>query len=630
MCSDQWGTVWDTINYSVTGSFGDWMDSALGLDGVGINNEMALSHVAPNSAFIPENEQLHIDGNKGLIYSQLASLLEEQSVTFDPKGDIGYVLDPRRITNPGIAEHGDHPLPAQPPDLNNIETNATPVQWEVKEDGEGFHNGGMYLEATCTNVQGIGGCAGAGAVTIFFNVQYCGNDATIGACEPEPVASYFNQSPIYEQAGLRVDINDPKPGWYRVQPSPARPSGTRVDIFFTEDHSYPEPHQAPYDVSRMDFFTELNEYVPDNEDLQALTVQQVIKKPKAVRKLDTIVVSEDLMPQFEDYSKKQQTKYISRLARWTESGGNLVLLDGAIEGLPNLGTGIGHNQIDLGYFYAGWMDFNDGDGPTYDRHHLSSGVNKEGTAEGQATIGDESFSNRHQTYETTPIGYFVHTSGSGNASCNNERCDAPNWIVNQEAWEKAGGTTAGRTLVRVNKERPEEGEDPTMTGVSLGELPFGAGTIRIAGALLPTPTEENHHPYGLYSYALTYTGYQVFENLIDPRNLCPPVTNPKGKRILGTDATDKVKGTKGPDAICTLGGKDRINGKGGRDRIFAGGGSDRANGGGGKDRVNGQGGADKLRGGGGPDFLGGGAGRDKCNGGGGKDRGAKCERGIKD
>jgi hypothetical protein len=43
---------------------------------------------------------------------------------------------------------------------------------------------------------------------------------------------------------------------------------------------------------------------------------------------------------------------------------------------------------------------------------------------------------------------------------------------------------------------------------------FGAGVIRIAGALLPDPTEENYHPYGLASYALTYTGYQVFENLI--------------------------------------------------------------------------------------------------------------------
>jgi hypothetical protein len=31
------------------------------------------------------------------------------------------------------------------------------------------------------------------------------------------------------------------------------------------------------------------------------------------------------------------------------------------------------------------------------------------------------------------------------------------------------------------------------------------------GALLPAPTERNHHPFGLSSYALTYTGYQPFD-----------------------------------------------------------------------------------------------------------------------
>lgn len=31
---------------------------------------------------------------------------------------------------------------------------------------------------------------------------------------------------------------------------------------------------------------------------------------------------------------------------------------------------------------------------------------------------------------------------------------------------------------------------------------------------LPDPTEQNFHPYGLASYALTYTGYQLVENLI--------------------------------------------------------------------------------------------------------------------
>jgi hypothetical protein len=133
----------------------------------------------------------------------------------------------------------------------------------------------------------------------------------------------------------------------------------------------------------------------------------------------------------------------------------------------------------------------------------------EGTAEGTGTVDGQSFDNRHQTYEPVPLGYYISESASANAGCDTDRCDSPTWIVDQGAWEAAGGTTAARTLVR---ESPTPGS-PSSTGVSLGEVSLGRGVIRIGGSLLPDPTEENYHPFGLGSYSLTYTGYQVFENL---------------------------------------------------------------------------------------------------------------------
>jgi len=63
--------------------------------------------------------------------------------------------------------------------------------------------------------------------------------------------------------------------------------------------------------------------------------------------------------------------------------------------------------------------------------------------------------------------------------------------------------------------KDEEAGSPSQTGTSLGELALGRGRIRIAGALLPAPTEKNYHPFGLSSYALTYTGYQLIDNLLD-------------------------------------------------------------------------------------------------------------------
>ena len=63
----------------------------------GIDNEMSLSHLAPNNVYEPSVEQMHIDGNKGLIYSQIASLLTEKPKSYSPPGKIGYVLNPQRI-----------------------------------------------------------------------------------------------------------------------------------------------------------------------------------------------------------------------------------------------------------------------------------------------------------------------------------------------------------------------------------------------------------------------------------------------------------------------------------------------------------------------------------------------------
>jgi hypothetical protein len=50
-------------------------------------------------------------------------------------------------------------------------------------------------------------------------------------------------------------------------------------------------------------------------------------------------------------------------------------------------------------------------------------------------------------------------------------------------------------------------------------MPRARGRILIAGALLPAPTERNYHPFGLSSYALTYTGYQLMDNMLDYQ--CP-------------------------------------------------------------------------------------------------------------
>lgn len=516
MCSDQWGTVWDTINYQVTGSLGDWIDSPIGLDGIGIDNEMALSHLTPNNAFDPQIEQLHVDGNKGLIYSQIATLLRPQKRRFVPGGKVAYVFDPQRIANPGgeLAASAPRRLPAQE-GFERTELAGGGVEFTVKGPADGVRNGGLTIEATSANARGISPNAPA-----EFVLDYCGPAQFPGdkGGECREVASYFNQSELYLQAGVRIDLNDPPAGPYRIRPNPERTFPVNYQVGFSPVKAYPIPEQEPYDVSRMDFFRDLNRFAAKRDRLAALRVGKILRKPGLLRRYDTLVVANEFMPGFEPgssgrYTRSDYKRYATALARFARRGGNLTLTDGALSGLPRLGVGLSRKNVRSGNFYAGWMDFDDGEGPTYDRRRLASGVDMKGTAEGQDTVDGQTFDNRHQTFEPAPLGYYISTLGSANSTCEEDRCDSPNWIVDQQAWEQAGGTTAARTLVR----RSTEPGSRTRTGTSLGKLRLGSGVVRIAGALLPDPSEANYHPYGLSSYALTYTGYQLVENLLDYR-----------------------------------------------------------------------------------------------------------------
>jgi hypothetical protein len=305
MCSDQWGTVWDTINYQVTGSFGDWMDSPIGLDAVGIDNEMALSHLAPNNAFEPGVEQLHIDGNKGLIYSQIAALLPTKKTTYAPGGKVAYVFDPARLANAGggTASGAPRGLRAQE-GFEQTEVAGQGFEFEVKGRSEGVRNGGLTIEATYGNVSGI---SPNSAATLILD--YCGPGEHPGDPEGEcrEVARYFNQSPTYLQAGARIDLNDPRPGPYRLRPNSARIAPSHYRVSFSPGKAFPTPSQAAYNVSRMDFFTDLNRYVADPaRRLTPVSVDEILANPSVLAGYDTVFVANRFMPRSGRYSAAQR------------------------------------------------------------------------------------------------------------------------------------------------------------------------------------------------------------------------------------------------------------------------------------------------------------------------------------
>jgi hypothetical protein len=107
-------------------------------------------------------------------------------------------------------------------------------------------------------------------------------------------------------------------------------------------------------------------------------------------------------------------------------------------------------------------------------------------------------------------------------SCSGANCTAPVWTVDQPVWEAAGGRTAG--TIGANE-------------VGLGELAVGNGIVRIVGALLPMPTDDYYHPFGLADHAVTYTGYQVLQNTLQWQRPLPDLV------VTGLEATS-TKGTQ--------------------------------------------------------------------------------------
>ena len=661
-----WGSVYDTINYTTTGSLGDWFDSSLGLNADGIDNEMAFSHVDRNVAFEPHGEQLHVSGNKAIIYSHIDDLLRPPSSQYSTEGKNGYVQNARLTRERQELKKGapegtvpQEDVSDEPPTGGDPGPPPTSVyEFEVERDAKTF-NGGMRIDVRATNVQGIG----SGSATLKIQCQGC--DDHIGQAEGDwvTVTEDYNQSPLYAQAGLTAAVNSPQPGPWRAVVS--APGGVpRFSVDYSSDLATtdggtagdPPPFLAAYDVANTDFFPDLSrDAKADDDKFSAVDPAKVISGEQPLDGFDTLVLADDPLPGYvgelkgevrptgpptadfdiahdpatpttpgqtspegcqnsptalehrpfeigandgnsemeiaiswsldtsdydlylapdtngngtwdgaeaeplvtssADFLTTSETitvprpaagKYVivvgncsapseadpwsgtvrfkgfpdpgagrftpadkdswfAKLSAWVAGGGNLVLTDSSLRALPEL-TSVPGSAIERQTVYLGQTSF-----------LACTELAEDGScAESKETTSDPLARNvvqqgarfnsgmRRQTYEPTPLGFAIQNEGGADASF------SPQWDVDQQAFEAAGGRHAGGSAT---------GDPDAATAVpertTLGELPVGSGTVRIAGALLPQPSNQYDHQLGIEPYALTYTGYILLCNLID-------------------------------------------------------------------------------------------------------------------
>jgi hypothetical protein len=311
----QWGTVWDTIDYTVTGALGDWIDSPLGLGADGIDNEMSFSHLSNcgvGSCYLADFEQLHVDGNKSLVYAMVNFTLQPEDTAFRAPGKVGYVYDSTVRSNPGqlLVTPKSRKLEPQDPILDVALTAANDFthQFEVLPPSKNRYNGGLEAKATPVNVAGVG----AGSVTSLVLEQWRPTEETpqedAGCGEPDDqwgeVNRYFNQSSIYLQSGQAVHANSPMPGIWRVcitgglATQIASTGGhVDVDITFSKQKAWEDPGQLPYSVTNMKFFGDLSKNM-SNGQLASVKPDDILSGKAKLDGYTSLVVADDPFPGF--------------------------------------------------------------------------------------------------------------------------------------------------------------------------------------------------------------------------------------------------------------------------------------------------------------------------------------------
>jgi Zinc carboxypeptidase len=516
-----WGTVYDTINYTTTGAMGDWFDSPTGLNADGLDNEMSFSHVDKNIVFEPHTEQLHVDGNKSLIYAHIAEQLDPPTALFRGSGPEGYVPNARVRR----AKQNFQPAPPAGTVAQDSIVNAGPgvadptaggdivIPFAVKvgpqPGGKNIFNGGMRVDITKESLQGVS------AAVATLKVQCRGCDEHPGVKEDGDwvtVQEDFNQSPLYLQAGLTAAVNRPqaiqkKTGkpveWRAVVSQPA--VAARMNVEFTQGQATTDGSTGGgspaelrgYDVANTDFFRDLNRFIDDpTRRFKAVDPAKVIvsKSGGPLAGLRSLVLADNALPG--DYTPTLRANWYGKLKSWVQGGGNLVLTDGALRALPEL-TSLPASAVHQQISYVGQVTFAKSNGTNTLSDPLLANVKQDGARFNSGM--------RRQIYEPTPLGFSIQNQQDGS-----DESHSVQWDVDRAKFEALPGARVTGTSV---DDEPDSAA-PIYNRVAMGEVKLGNGTIRVLGAMLPQPTEKYDHTLGLEPYSVTYTGYIVFCNLV--------------------------------------------------------------------------------------------------------------------
>jgi hypothetical protein len=94
-----WGTLYDMLGYSASGSLIDYYNTPTGTGGTGFATELTVGAEVNLALHGPQLNQLYVDSIRAINYTMFQQAIDRRTYTYPVGGRVGYLFDPEVITD---------------------------------------------------------------------------------------------------------------------------------------------------------------------------------------------------------------------------------------------------------------------------------------------------------------------------------------------------------------------------------------------------------------------------------------------------------------------------------------------------------------------------------------------------
>jgi hypothetical protein len=504
-----YATIYDTIGYTVSGAFLDWMahPEPIGLDMTTLDFEMSFNHMAGGNLYNPELFEMEVTGYRAAIRTitdfavnnsdtpttseafSTETTTGGESVAYVTTGEVRSEDDALRRTHEQLSfdANTDAYARTREAELSGDGTELPFVVSESDSHSMGVHLHGQGLIADLELVDPDG--------TVVREFEGVTDERVGGKCCGLP--EFTVADPEAGTWTLRVDSYADGPQTVEMvqwtMAAGANPDPKSVDMWGGAGYE-----QTAYDVTPFEFFQDyqsaekrgiLREFIRDGGSVEPVTVDDV--RNGALDDYDHAVVIHDYVSPTERISESVSSNakegvqegvtdaaYTGALDEFVDDGGNLVVTDTGTYLLTELDNRlVDGSAIDPGTDIQRQFD----DVARFDAKNLDHPL-----------YADDAREIQEQLWKVQPLGY--QTGGS-----------APMDLISEGAFGSAVNDGVGTVAARKN--------GLVATG-SITESEQSGRGVHYITSLLPPAKQANLHPFGLQNYTVTFLGYVLFTSAL--------------------------------------------------------------------------------------------------------------------